>query len=228
MEILGIEKVSFVDYENKICATVFTGGCNFCCPFCHNGGLVKRTHKKIEESEILNYLKERKSLLDAVTISGGEPTLQRDLKEFVKKVKEMCYLVKLDTNGTNPQVVRELLDEKLIDYVAMDIKNNFDNYCGITGVSKNFSDKVEETLQILKDSKVEFELRTTLVKEFHSRENIEKIASELAGQNKLVLQKFVENENCLNFGLHEVEKKQAQEFQEILSKSIKNVSLRGY
>lgn len=228
MEILGFEKVSFVDYENKICATIFTGGCNFCCPFCHNAGIVKRQFFSYEEDYILQYLRERKPLLDAVVISGGEPTLQRDLKAFVIKVKELGYLIKLDTNGTNPQILKELLDEKLIDYVAMDIKTNFDNYCEITGTRVNLADKVKESLQILTNSDIDFELRTTLVKEFHLENNIKKMAKELSGQKKLFLQKFVENENCIKLGLHEVDKRQAQKFQEMLAKTIKNVSLRGY
>ena len=111
MEILGLEKVSLVDYGGYVCATIFTGGCNFMCPFCHNASLVKRNATTIEEKEVLEYLKSRTKLLDAVTISGGEPTLQKDLKLFIKKVKEIGYKVKLDTNGTNPTVLKELLEE---------------------------------------------------------------------------------------------------------------------
>ena len=181
MEILGLEKVSLVDYGGYVCATIFTGGCNFMCPFCHNASLVKRNAQAISEAEVLDYLKSRTKLLDAVTISGGEPTLQRDLKQFIYKVKEFGFKVKLDTNGTNPSVLKDLLDENILDYVAMDIKNNFDDYGLITGLKVNLSNRVKESLEILRKSGIKYELRTTLVDEFHNRENIEKLAEDLNG-----------------------------------------------
>lgn len=118
MEILGLEKVSLVDYEGYICATVFTGGCNFLCPFCHNPEIVKHEVSKLDSKEVLNYIESRKGLLDAVTISGGEPTLQPDLEDFIRAVKGMGLKVKLDTNGTRPEVLKNLIDKKLLDYVA--------------------------------------------------------------------------------------------------------------
>lgn len=228
MEILGIEKVSMVDYPNKICATVFTGGCNFRCPFCHNASLVQRAFERYECREILEYLASRKNLLDAVTISGGEPTLQSDLEEFAQKIKDMGFLIKLDTNGTNPARLQSLLDKNLIDYVAMDIKNNFDNYSSIVGVACYNPENVKKSLQILKNSKIGYELRTTLVKGFHEKENIEKLAKDLKGEKVLYLQKFVDSGNCLQSNLQEVEKVNAKVFQQILSKTIENVYLRGY
>jgi len=228
MEILGIEKVSFVDFDDKICATIFTGGCNFLCPFCHNSGIVKRAFKPYDEKEILDYLQSRTKLLDAVTISGGEPSLQKDLKEFVSKVKKMGYLVKLDTNGTNPEVVKNLIEKKLIDYVAMDIKNNFDDYSQITGVKNPNVEKIKETLNYLTEKEFPFELRTTLVKQFHTEENIKKLASDLNGQKKLFLQKFVNNESCFSSNLDPVPKAEVEKFKDILSETIKNVYLRGY
>lgn len=228
MEILGIEKVSFVDFDDKICATIFTGGCNFLCPFCHNSGIVKKAFSPYDEREILNYLQDRTKLLDAVTISGGEPSLQKDLEEFISKVKKMGYLVKLDTNGTNPDVIKNLIEKKLIDYVAMDIKNNFDDYSQITNVKNPNVEKIKETLNYLTEKEFPFELRTTLVRQFHTEENIKKLANELNGQKKLFLQKFVDNENCFSSNLNPVPKAEAEKFKDILSKTIKNVYLRGY
>ena len=176
MEILGLEKVSFVDYEGCVCATVFTGGCNFMCPFCHNSSLVNKQSEKISEEEVLSYLSSRTKLLDAVTISGGEPTLQKDLKDFIVKVKNMGYKVKLDTNGTFPLVVKELIDNNLLDLVAMDIKTCFADYDKVTGLKVNWSDKVKETLEILRNSNVKYELRTTLVNEFHNENTIKQMA----------------------------------------------------
>jgi len=228
LKILGIEKVSFVDFEGKICATIFTGGCNLCCPFCHNAGIVNCSYQAYQENEILEYLKERKSLLDAVTISGGEPTLQPDLIEFIKKIKGLRYLVKLDTNGTNPEVLQKLIEENLLDYVAMDIKNNFEDYSEITGTKNFVADKIKRSLNILTNSGILYELRTTLVKGYHERQNIEKLAQDLKGQNLLYLQKFVDGDTCIKTGLQEVSKGLALEYKQILETTIDNVILRGY
>lgn len=228
MEILGIEKVSMVDYKDKISATIFTGGCNFRCPFCHNSGIVEKKYNYYSEDEILEYLKDRKKLLDAVVISGGEPTLQKDLPRFIKAVRALGYLVKLDTNGTNPQMLEMLLQDKLIDYVAIDIKNDFSNYSVITGVPNPNTEAIKKSLALLKRFSVDYELRTTLVKEFHTQKNIEKLSEDLKGEKLLYLQKFKLSEGVFNQTLHEVPKVEAEKFQEILKKNIKNVILRGY
>lgn len=227
MNIQGIENVSFVDYPNKICATIFTGGCNFKCPYCHNSGIVKSEYKSLDENEVLQSLEKRKKLLDAVTISGGEPTLQKDLLEFATKIKAMGFLVKLDTNGTNPEVLENLLNKKLVDYVAMDIKTNFEDYAKVTKSCEKV-ENIKISLQILKKFNVEYELRTTLVENLHTFENIEKLAQDLKGENFLYLQKFVDSNNCLENGLFCVKKDKAIEYKNILSKTIKRVLLRGY
>ena len=228
MKILGLEKVSMVDFPGKICATIFTGGCDFRCVFCHNSGIVNENYKPYKLDEVYEYLESRKKLLDAVTISGGEPTIQKDLEEFIKKIREMGFLVKLDTNGTSPSVLRTLIDNKLLDYVAMDIKNNFGDYGEIIG-NPNFNvSSIKESLKILQEHKVPYELRTTLVAHYHTEENIKKMANELAGENVLYLQQFKNCETCIKSNLEAVPKSQAMEFQKILAKKIKNVELRGY
>ena len=228
MNIQGIEKVSMVDFENKICATIFTGGCNFRCPFCHNAQIVHQEFNQISEQEIFDYLKSRKKILDGVTISGGEPCLQNDLVEFATKVKELGFQIKLDTNGTFPNKIEELAKANLLDYVAIDIKNNFANYPPICGVQVVDTNKIKESLHLLKQYNIPYELRTTLVKGFHTKETIEKMANDLAGEQKLFLQKFVDSGACMQNNLEEIKKAEAQEFASILSKKIKSVSLRGY
>ncbi len=230
MEILGLEKVSLVDFEGYVCATIFTGGCNFACPFCHNNSLVKRQAKPLKTQDVLDYFKERKNLLDAVTISGGEPTLQPDLREFIKEVRKLGLKVKLDTNGSNPAKLEELLSENLLDYVAMDIKNNFDDYGKITGLPTAPVEKIKRSLQLLRDSGIDYELRTTLVKGYHTLKNIEKMGQELKGEKKLYLQKFVDSGDLIgeNLGLEPIDIALARKFSDILSESVASVSLRGY
>lgn len=230
MEILGLEKLSLVDYEGYMCATIFTGGCNFFCPFCHNSGLVKREVKPLNTSEVMDYLRQRKGLLDAVTISGGEPTIQEGLEDFCRKVKELGYKVKLDTNGTHPEVVENLINKKLIDYVAMDIKNNFDDYAEISGVKKPQVEKIKQTLSILRSSNIDYELRTTLVAEYHYENNIRKLAEDLKGEKLLYLQKFVDSGALIgeDMMLNEVLKENALDYKKILEEKIDKVVLRGY
>lgn len=228
MRILGLEKVSMVDYPKKICATLFTGGCDFQCVFCHNSGIVHEHYAPIKVEDVFEYLESRRHLLDAVTISGGEPTIQTDLEDFILKVREMGFLVKLDTNGSHPNVLKNLLDKNLLDYVAMDIKNNFANYGEISGNPHFDVSNVKESLKILQSSKVEYELRTTLVAHYHTEDNIKKMANELSGEKTLYLQKFKDCETCIKSNLEAVPKSQAEEFQKILSNKIENVILRGY
>lgn len=228
MEILGIEKLSLVDYEGQICATIFTGGCNYRCPFCHNSGLVYKQEQTISEREIFDYLEARRGLLDAVTISGGEPTLQNELERFIVKIRDLGYKIKLDTNGTMPEVLENLLDKNLLDYVAMDIKNSFDRYQPITGVKNALTERIKQSLRLLGEHKVKYELRTTLVAGFHTKESIEELSKDLNGQPMLYLQKFVDSGRCIDQGLHSISEDVAKEYQNILKKTIKEVHLRGY
>lgn len=228
MEFQGIEKISFVDWEGKICTTLFTGSCNFRCPFCHNAKLVENQYQLISEEEIFNHLKERRKVIDGVVVSGGEPTLQSELPEFLKKLKYLGFAVKLDTNGTNPDMLKYILDNKLVDYVAMDIKNNFEAYQPITATKKNFSSLVKESLNFLRESGVDYELRTTLVGEFHNENNIQLLAQDLKGEKLLYLQKYVASENCFDSNLTPVSLEKAKNFQTILAKTITSVNLRGY
>ena len=207
---------------------MFCKPCNFRCPFCHNGTTVLEADTFIPYENILDYLKSRKGLIDAVVVSGGEPTLMPDLKEKIVKLKELGFLVKLDTNGTNPEVIKDLYENKLIDYVAMDIKNSEERYPLTTGCKCVDMDKIKQSIAYLMNSGIDYEFRTTLIDEFHNMESIKEMAALIKGAKKLYLQKFVERDSCIQKGLHEVEKEKAIEFQKALSKDIENVYLRGY
>lgn len=228
MNIVGLEKLSLVDYPGEISATIFTSGCNLRCPFCHNGEFVGKNDSFISEAEVLAYLDERKKLLTGLCISGGEPTLQPDLKLFIKKVKQLGLKVKLDTNGTNPGVVEELIKENLIDYFAMDIKNSPKDYAKTCGLENLKLESILKSINLLKQNLVPYEFRTTLVKEFHTVNSIKEMGEVLNGAKKLVLQKFVDRDTCIRGGLNEVPLSEVQEYIKILSQFIEDVKTRGY
>ena len=203
MLIGGVEKTSLVDYPEKLTAVVFTIGCNFRCGYCHNPELIKlkEDSKILDEEDFFAYLEKRKGLLDAVTITGGEPTLQNDLADFIKRVKDMGFLVKLDTNGCNPEIVENLINKGLLDYIAMDIKNSIDNY---NKVVRNFTDKekILKSIRLIMNSNVDYEFRTTTLKSLISMEDFEKIGEMIKGARKYYIQKFIPtkilNENLAN------------------------------
>lgn len=230
MRISGLEKMSLVDYDGKVCATIFTGGCNFLCPFCQNSPLVIdfKTQPIIDEEYIFDYLAKRKGILDGLCISGGEPTLQSDLIPFIDRVKSLGYAVKLDTNGTNPDLIKTLHENGLVDYFAMDIKNDIEHYAQIIGFDKYDTKKVEQSVDYFLCNNVDYEFRTTLVAEFHRLENITAIGEWLKGANKYFLQKFKDTGSCIANGLSAVSDADVIKYLSILKKSIKNVHARGY
>lgn len=208
MHICGLQKLSMVDYPGKLAATVFTGGCNLRCPFCHNALLVTRLSESpaLTEDEVLEFLKKRRGLLDGVVLSGGEPLLQAGAADFLAAVRQLGFAVKLDTNGFYPQALREILDRGLADYVAMDIKNCRDKYAVTCGVPDLDPAPVEESLKLLRDSGVDFELRTTLVRQLHSPEDLRAMGRWVAGffphnqSPRFFLQKFVDSGNLIASG----------------------------
>ncbi len=223
MLIGGFQKQSLIDYPGKICSIVFTIGCNFRCPYCHNSELVLpekiREIMRIREEEILNYIEKNKLLLDAVEITGGEPTLQKDLKEFIKKIKDKGLLVKLDSNGTNPKLIKELIDEKLIDYYAMDIKAplEFEKYNRIVGgvLNREMFENIKETIKIVINSDIDYEFRTTAIKGFHTKEDFKRICEYIKGAKKYVLQTF-NPENTLSEEMHKYKPFTEEEYEEII------------
>jgi len=189
----GLQKTTLIDFPGKIAATVFTSGCNFFCPWCYSAELVLpekiKNHPKISEQEFFNFLKSKQGLLEGVTICGGEPTLQVDLPDFIKKIKDLGFLVKLDTNGSNPGMLKNLIDAKLIDYVAMDIKTSKEKYEEVLKGNVKIND-IKESVKILKEGKLDYEFRTTVVPTIHKKEDIVEIAKWINGAPKYYLQKF--------------------------------------
>ena len=204
MRICGLQKLSMVDYPGKLAATVFTGGCDLRCPFCHNALLVTRLAEtpEIPEEEVLDFLASRKGLLDGVVLTGGEPLLQPDAADFLRKVRELGFAVKLDTNGCHPAALADILDQGLADYVAMDVKNSPRRYGETVGVPDFDLAPVEESVRLLQRSAVDHEFRTTLVRELHSEADLDAIAAWLEGAPKYFLQNFVDSGNLIGQGYH--------------------------
>ncbi len=228
MSLVGLDKMSLLDYEDKISCVLFYKACNFRCPFCHNGLTVLEAEDEILFDAALDYLKSRKGLLDAVVFTGGEPTLEPHLKEHIQKVKELGFLIKLDTNGTNPNILKNLIDSNLLDYVAMDIKNSEAKYPLTVGMKTIDMAKIKESINILMNSGIPYEFRTTLVHEFHELKDMDELGELIKGSPILYLQKFVERDGCIQKGLHEVSEEEANEFKKVLLKYAKDVELRGY
>lgn len=225
MNIAGVQKVTLLDYPGKVACEIFTQGCNFECPFCQNSSLIPITNTgEFSEEEIFEYLNLRKNILDGVVITGGEPTVQKDLKGFIKKIKDLGLLVKLDTNGGNPKVLQELIDEDLVDYVAMDIKNIFNKY-NITAGKKINLDNIKKSIEILKASKIDYEFRTTIIKEMHSLDDIVSICK-LVGDAKYYLQNFEDSENVLNHSLHGFSREELLFIDKYLKDVFPNVEIR--
>jgi len=189
----GLQKLTLIDYPGKLAATIFTLGCNFRCPYCHNPELVLpaliEKQPKISEEEVLNFLKERKGLLEGLCLTGGEPLLYPELKDFIKKVKALGYFIKLDTNGSFPEYLKDLIKEKLIDYAAMDIKAPKEKYHLFT-LNKVPLEKINRTIEIIKEGKIDYEFRTTLTPELLTEEDILKIGEWLKPAKKYFLQQF--------------------------------------
>lgn len=201
----GIIKTSLIDFPGKVACTVFTVGCNLRCPYCHNPELVLENEfnkeKFFEEIEILRFLKKRKGLLDGICISGGEPTLYGNLAEFIRMAKNLGYLIKLDTNGTNSQMVDKLINNKLVDYIAMDIKAplNYEGYQKVCGnISEKIFNEVKKTVELVMKSGIDYEFRTTVLPKILSKEDIKQIVKDIKGAKAFYLQNFVPSEKMIN------------------------------
>ncbi|MDP2907199.1 MAG: anaerobic ribonucleoside-triphosphate reductase activating protein [Nanoarchaeota archaeon] len=198
MRIQGFQKTSLIDYPKNICSVIFLPGCNFRCGYCHNPELViDEGINDVMEGWLLNKLEERKGLVDSVCITGGEPTLHKDLPEFIKKLKDKGLKVKLDTNGSNPEILKQLIKNKLVDFIAMDVKNVLEKYENTIN-SKISSDIIKESIKIIIRSGLEHEFRTTILPILHKKEDVIKIAKTVAGANKYVIQQFVPTEKILD------------------------------
>ena len=222
-----------IDFPNCISTVIFTPGCNFSCGYCHNPDLVDmgdhENENHMSEEEVLKYLEEKKDWIDGVVISGGEPTIHRDLPEFIAKIKEKGMKVKLDTNGTNPEMLKRLIDDKMLDYVAVDIKNHPEKYHIVTGVDAKIKN-IKKTIEILKNSEVEHEFRTTIVPGQVDHEDVQKIGEFLSGSKNYVIQNFCNKNPTYDEELRENEpfdKKDLEEMREKVLKHFSNVEIRG-
>ena len=232
--ICGLQKMTLLDYPGKIACTVFLGGCNFRCPFCHNSELfMGKPEKLMEDEEFFKFLSTRKGLLDGVCVSGGEPTLYKDLPAFLERIKEMGFLTKLDTNGYRPAIVKQLVAEGLVDYIAMDVKNSPAMYAQTVGLEKLDLAAIEESLRFLIDGTVDYELRTTLVAQLHSEASIQDmgvwLGSLVPGKQprKLFLQSFVDRDTVLFGNLSAPETETTQRFAKILEPFVGSVTIRN-
>lgn len=227
MIIGGFQKMTMLDFPGKIACTVFTYGCNFRCPFCHNASLVIDEAETVSEKEIMDYLEKRKKMLDGVCITGGEPMLQKGLFDFMKKVKDLGLLVKLDTNGSFPELLKKAIDDGLVDYVAMDIKAPKEKYGEVIGVPGFDISPIEKSVEILKNSGIDYEFRTTVVKELHSLDDIIKIGEWLRGSKKYFLQNFVDSGNLIGNGLSAHEKSTLEAFKQAVFGDFRQCEIRG-
>lgn len=230
MIIKGFAKLTLLDYPGKVACTVFTGGCNFKCPFCHNASLAVRAGEvdTIPEDEIFDLLRKRRGVLDGVCITGGEPLMHGDaLEDFIRRVKELGFAVKLDTNGSYPERLESLIGKGLVDKVAMDIKNSPERYGETAGVKDFDLAPIFRSIEILKNSGVDYEFRTTVVDELHTAEDIEKIGQLISGAKAYYLQAFVDSGDLIGEGMSAPSDEKMAEFLEISRKYTENSHIRG-
>lgn len=231
MLLKGVQKLTLLDFPGKMACTVFSGGCNFLCPFCHNASLVigerVRESATLPEEEFFAFLKKRRGILEGVCVSGGEPTLSPDLLSFLNNIKELGFLVKLDTNGYRPDVLRAAVEGGLADYVAMDIKSSKSGYARAVGLSDFDITKIEESTSFLMQKKVPFEFRTTLVRELHSREDIISIGEWLRGEESYFLQTYKDSGDVISSGFSAYDEKETADLLNTLREYIPNAQIRG-
>lgn len=234
MNLQGLQKLTLLDYPDHMACTLFTGGCNFRCPFCHNGDLVLHSSVNqgiapaISHGELFSFLEKRQGILDGVCITGGEPLLQPDLEEWIRQIRDLGYLVKLDTNGSFPQKLSHLLEQGLIDYVAMDIKNCKERYRETAGLPDSYDlTPIEDSIKLLMGGNVPYEFRTTIVREYHRPQDVVSMAQWIAGARQYYLQGFVGSENVIKRGLHGLDPVEMDALVPLILPYVTSVKVRG-
>ncbi len=229
MQICGLQKTTLLDYPGRVAATIFTFGCNFRCPYCHNMNLVEPENKPeiLSREEILSFLRKRAGVLEGVCITGGEPTINPELVEDIREIKELGYCVKLDTNGTNPGMIRELIEEGLIDYAAMDIKTGFSDYERVAGVSRPDIESISQSIELLINGDFPYEFRTTLCRQYHTPQIMEEIGSMIRASKSYYLQSFRDSEYVRQHELGAYDKEELLQIVKQLSKYDITAYIRG-
>jgi len=232
MRLGGLQKLTLLDFPEHVACTIFTLGCNFRCPYCHNSSLVVpgrfREEGEISEEEFFAFLKKRQGLLDGVAITGGEPLIQKDISEFIRKIRDLGYLVKLDTNGAFPEKLKEILDEGLVDFVAMDIKTVPEDYASVCGIADPPVAKLKESIGLLRGSKVPFEFRTTVIDEVHDESVMEKIGELIEGVDRYFLQQFEDSGELIDEGRYTSPSMEKMEcLLKTVRKKVPNAQIRG-
>ncbi|MBQ7957257.1 MAG: anaerobic ribonucleoside-triphosphate reductase activating protein [Clostridia bacterium] len=229
MKLIGLQKMTVLDFPGRVACIVFTFGCNFRCPFCHNASLVMGDGESdVSEDEFFAYLKKRQGILDGVVVTGGEPLLQKDIEDFLRKIKAFGYEIKLDTNGTFPEKLKSIVNEGLVDYVAMDIKNTPEHYAVTIGKDEFDIDCIRESVDFLiNQDKVEYEFRTTVVAQFHSEEMMDEIGEFIKGAKNYYLQGFVDSGDLIGENMSALPKANMQKMADRIRPYVQNVNLRG-
>ena len=228
MKFGGLTKLTLLDYPEKVACTVFVTGCNFCCPFCHNAGLVcGQNYEQLTEEGILDFLRKRSAVLEGMCLTGGEPLMQQGVAEFLRKVKAMGYSVKLDTNGSFPDKLQQLISAGLVDYVAMDVKNSKAQYAATAGCGNLDIEAVSRSVELLKSGVIPYEFRTTVTGNYHTEESITEMGQWLTGADKLYLQKFVNSGDLIDGNTIGCTDDTLREYQRILQQYVPNTFLRG-
>ena len=228
MKIYGLQKMTLLDFPGKVACTVFLGGCDFRCPFCHNFELVDGTAPAVmEEEELMAFLRKRQGLLDGVAVTGGEPLLREESLELLREIRALGYPVKLDSNGTHPDRLRRAAEEGLIQYCAMDIKNSPERYAETAGLSEIALTAVRESVDFLKTGSIDYEFRTTAVKELHDERSFRAIAEWISGAKRYAIQKFTDRDTVPFEGFHAPEEAQIQAWAEIVRPHVRELLIRG-
>ena len=228
MKIHGLQKMTLLDFPGRVACTVFLGGCDMRCPFCHNAELIDGSAPPVmEEEELLAFLKKRQGLLEGVAITGGEPLLRPDIISLAEKIRDLGYPMKLDTNGTHPDRLREIIDRGLAAYVAMDIKNSPDRYAVTAGVDTLDMGKIRESVSLLMEGRTDYEFRTTVVAELHDADSIRGIGEWIRGAKRYYLQKFTDRDTVPFGGFHAPADNEMRAYAEIAREYVPSVELRG-
>lgn len=229
MKFGGLQKLTLLDYPDKVAATVFTVGCNFRCPFCHNLSLVAGNGDKLEmlsQEDILAFLRKRKNVLEGVCVTGGEPLIQPDVEQFLRQVRELGYAIKLDTNGAFPNKLQALIEQGLVDYVAMDVKNSKQAYVKTVGCIVDLM-AVEQSVELLKSGVVDYEFRTTVTATFHTESTVREMAQWLSGAKRLYLQQFVDSGELIDPTVKGVDEATLRKFCDVAREFVPNTQIRG-